>query len=234
MTAHPDPTTETVVPGTPSQLRPRRSARRFDFRKFYRGGGKRAFDIAAVLIALPLWLPLVTLIAFVVAVTGGGQPFYRQARVGQYGRIYTMWKIRSMVIDADSVFEAYLEANPAARAEWDETQKLRHDPRITPLGRFIRKTSLDELPQLFNVLAGDMSLVGPRPMMPDQRHLYHGQAYERLRPGITGLWQITERNEGSFVQRVGYDETYWREMSFATDLKVLTATVRVVVRGTGC
>ena len=202
-------------------------------RRPYRAGGKRIFDLIAVSATLPLWLPIITFLAVLVAVTSGGQPFYRQARVGQYGRIYTMWKLRSMALDADAALETYLEANPAARAEWDSTQKLRHDPRIIPVGRFIRKTSLDELPQLFNVLAGDMSLVGPRPMMPEQRPLYHGQAYERLRPGITGFWQITQRNDGTFVQRVGFDEAYWRRVSLVVDLKVLLATVRVVLRGTG-
>ncbi len=226
------PTTEPGLTGSSASLAPSRRARR-GLRRPYRSGGKRFFDLAVVLVTVPLWLAVIAVLAILVAITSGGQPFYRQARVGQNGRIYTMWKLRSMAVDADGALEAYLDANPDARAEWDSTQKLRHDPRITPVGRFIRKTSLDELPQLFNVLAGDMSLVGPRPMMPEQRPLYHGQAYDRLRPGITGLWQITERNEGTFVQRVGYDETYWRAVSLKLDIKVLLATVRVVLRGTG-
>ncbi len=145
-----------------------------------------------------------------------------------------MWKLRSMVADADSLLEAHLAANPAARAEWDRSQKLRSDPRITVLGRIIRKTSLDELPQLWNVLRADMSLVGPRPMLPEQRILYPGTAYYALRPGITGFWQISVRNESSFAQRAKFDAAYLRQMSLKTDILVMLRTVRVVLCGTGC
>jgi lipopolysaccharide/colanic/teichoic acid biosynthesis glycosyltransferase len=138
-----------------------------------------------------------------------------------------------MVMDAEARMAAHLARDPAARAEWEETQKLKADPRVTPIGRLIRKTSLDELPQLWNVLMGDMSLVGPRPMMPEQARLYPGRAYYSLRPGITGFWQISSRNETSFAGRAAYDTRYARRISFATDLGVLLATVRVVLRGTG-
>lgn len=199
----------------------------------YRNGVKRALDILVVLLlALPvlmLVLPLVLLVA-----RDGASPFYRQDRVGLNGRTFRMWKLRSMVPDADKMLENYLKENPVAREEWDTTQKLRHDPRVTRVGRIIRKNSLDELPQLWNVLVGDMSLVGPRPMMADQRRLYPGRAYYALRPGITGYWQISVRNESNFAERAIYDTRYYRELSFTTDMRVLLSTARVVVRGTGC
>jgi lipopolysaccharide/colanic/teichoic acid biosynthesis glycosyltransferase len=139
-----------------------------------------------------------------------------------------------MILDADQKLETYLASDPAARAEWDEKQKLVHDPRITRVGRLIRKSSLDELPQLLNVLMGDMSLVGPRPMMPDQRALYPGRAYYDLRPGITGPWQVSERNETSFADRARFDDKYHHDLSLATDLRLLGCTVKVVLRATGC
>jgi lipopolysaccharide/colanic/teichoic acid biosynthesis glycosyltransferase len=138
-----------------------------------------------------------------------------------------------MVVDADAQLEAYLAASPEARLEWDHTQKLKNDPRITTVGRIIRKTSLDELPQLWNVLKGDMSLVGPRPMMPEQRALYRGRAYFELRPGITGFWQIGDRNDTSFSARAAYDTRYASNLSLLTDVIVLLLTIRVVLRGTG-
>jgi lipopolysaccharide/colanic/teichoic acid biosynthesis glycosyltransferase len=194
---------------------------------------KRALDIVLVLVAAPVVVPFVALLALLVS-REGGKPFYTQDRVGKGGRIYRMWKLRSMVVDADSKLAAYLAENPAARAEWDHSQKLRRDPRITRLGAFLRRTSLDELPQLWNVLRGDMSLVGPRPMMPSQKTLYPGEAYYMLRPGITGLWQVSARNESGFAARASYDSEYDRTLSFATDFRLLVATLRVVRRGTGC
>lgn len=200
--------------------------------KPYRNGFKRVFDIVAVLCAAPIVLPIVVALAILVWLQGG-RAFYSQPRVGLDGRIYTMWKLRSMICDADETLETYLQDNPEARAEWDTTQKLKNDPRITKLGRVLRKSSLDELPQLLNVLKGDMSLVGPRPMMPDQQALYPGTAYYRLRPGITGPWQVSKRNESTFADRARYDAQYDRRLSFKTDVKLLLATVLVVCRGTG-
>jgi exopolysaccharide production protein ExoY len=198
----------------------------------YRRAGKRVLDILLVLLALPVVLPVVLALALAVA-RDGGNPFYRQKRIGREGAPYTMWKLRSMVLEADNKLEACLAADPAARAEWDSTQKLKSDPRITRFGRLLRKSSLDELPQLWNVLKGDMSLVGPRPMMPDQQPLYPGTAYFRLRPGITGLWQVSERNNSTFADRAGFDAQYDRDLSFATDAALILATVRVVLRATG-
>jgi lipopolysaccharide/colanic/teichoic acid biosynthesis glycosyltransferase len=200
--------------------------------RVYRNFGKRLLDIVFVVVALPIVLPVVAILAILIALDGHS-PLYRQARLGRGGRVFTMWKLRTMVPDADAHLEAHLAGNPEARAEWDAYQKLAQDPRITPLGQVLRKTSLDELPQLWNVLKGDMSLVGPRPMLPEQRVLYPGTAYFELRPGVTGLWQISERNASTFAERAEFDALYARNLSLATDLRVLVATVGVVVRGTG-
>lgn len=198
----------------------------------YRRCGKRCLDVILILLAAPQIILLVGLLALLVACQGG-QPFYTQLRVGKNGRLYKMWKLRSMTTGAETALESHLAQNPAARAEWDETQKLKDDPRVTGFGRFLRRTSLDELPQLWNVLRGDMSLVGPRPMMPDQMDLYPGQQYYELRPGITGLWQISERNTSSFAKRAYYDDAYNETLSLSEDCRILSATVTVVLRGTG-
>ena len=198
----------------------------------YRRFLKRAFDAVAAVLAAPVVLPVVLLFGLLIA-RDGGPMFYSQDRIGQGGRVFRFWKLRSMVIDAEKRLEAHLAHDPAARVEWAETQKLKNDPRITPVGRLIRKSSLDELPQLWNVLKGDMSLVGPRPMMPTQAKLYPGRAYYSLRPGLTGFWQISSRNETSFAGRAAYDTAYARRLSLLTDILVLLATVRVVLRGTG-
>ncbi len=144
-----------------------------------------------------------------------------------------MLKLRTMVPNADEIFEDYLANNPEAREEWDSTQKLKNDPRITKFGRILRKSSLDELPQLWNVLTGEMSLVGPRPMLPVQRELYPGLAYYALRPGITGPWQVSDRNTVEFSKRAEFDREYYVQMSFATDIGLLFKTVGVVFKGTG-
>lgn len=199
----------------------------------YRNMFKRVLDVACVVASLPVVLPVVGALAAAVAL-GGGSPFYTQTRVGLGGRKFRMWKLRSMVQDADDRMQDYLATNPAARAEWDKTQKLQNDPRITAFGRFLRKSSLDELPQLLNVLTGDMSLVGPRPMMINQQMLYPGTAYYDLRPGLTGYWQTSGRNRTSFEARAEYDSAYEEDLSLLTDVKILLRTVAVVVKGTGC
>lgn len=201
--------------------------------RLYSAIGKRFLDVTLVLLTVAVSVPLIAIFALLISLDGG-RPFYSQLRVGRQGKNFRMWKMRTMVPDADVKLEAHLAANPEARREWDATQKLKNDPRITPMGRILRKTSLDELPQLFNVFNGTMSLVGPRPMMVEQRLLYkNGYAYYRLRPGITGSWQISDRNHCDFVDRVQYDNDYEYSMSLLTDVKILLATVRVVLRGTG-
>ena len=198
----------------------------------YRRLGKRVFDLVAVLMSLPFVLVIVCGIAVFIALSGGA-PFYTQDRVGRYGVLYRLWKLRTMVVDADARLHAHLKADPAARLEWDRTQKLRDDPRVTPLGRFLRAASLDELPQLWNVLRGDMSLIGPRPMMPCQIPLYPGTAYYNLRPGISGSWQVSARNASTFAERAVFDTDYDRKLSLREDLRILVATIRVVLHRTG-
>lgn len=198
----------------------------------YRRFGKRAFDIAMVVLSMPVTLPLVALLALANALSGN-PPFYSQPRLGMNGRVFRMWKLRSMVVDADRKLAQVLAANPALRHEWETTQKLRNDPRITLLGRYMRMTSMDELPQLWNVLVGEMSLVGPRPMLPEQRPMYPGEAYFRLRPGLTGTWQVSERNGTCFSARARYDTGYEAEVTLARDLGLICATFGAITRGTG-
>ena len=199
----------------------------------YRSAFKPLLDAALVVLSLPITLPLILVVALLVTFHDGKMPFYSQKRVGRSGRIFTMWKLRTMVLKAEDHLQAYLSTNPQAQLEWNTTQKLKDDPRITRLGRILRKTSIDELPQLLNVMTGDMSLVGPRPMMPEQESLYPGRAYYALRPGITGTWQISDRNQSSFAARAKFDSDYDKSLTLVTDLAILAATVRVVLRGTG-
>lgn len=199
---------------------------------FYRDFGKPFFDSLVVLATSFLVVPLIVVLGALVALDGGS-PFYKQKRVGRSGRIFTLWKLRTMVTDADTRLVAYLDANPSARVEWEKNQKLKDDPRVTPIGRLLRKTSLDELPQILNVALGDMSLVGPRPMMVDQESMYPGTSYFILRPGITGLWQISERNDSSFSDRAIYDNDYESKLSFLGDVAIMFKTVRTIFRGTG-
>lgn len=202
-------------------------------RGIYRNFFKRVFDITAIVMAAPVVVPLVGVLAVMVA-RDGGKPFYSQMRVGQGGRRFRMWKLRSMVCDADARMEDYLAAHPEARLEWDLTQKLRDDPRITRFGKVLRQTSLDELPQLWNVFMGEMSLVGPRPIMLSQQVIYPGVAYYLLRPGCTGLWQTAGRNRTTFEARADYDAAYEESLSLPNDVKILLNTVGVMVKGTGC
>jgi lipopolysaccharide/colanic/teichoic acid biosynthesis glycosyltransferase len=203
-----------------------------DFRQVAFGFAKRAIDILASALLLLFFLPLMILL--VLAIKLDGHPaFYNQARLGLDGKEFRIWKFRSMVSDADRRLAQHL-LDPAVRQEWDCNQKLVRDPRITRIGRFIRKYSLDELPQLWNVLRGDMSLIGPRPMMPEQRALYPGDACFKVRPGITGLWQVSERNASTFADRARYDDFYAANLSVRMELLILFKTVGVVLRGTGC
>jgi len=200
---------------------------------FYVMIGKRVFDIFVVLCLSLSVVPLIAVLAVLIVVFGGGSPFYWNDRLGRGGRTFRMLKLRTMVPDAHERLEAYLAADPEARREWESSQKLKNDPRVTPIGRVLRKTSLDELPQLWNVLRGDMSLVGPRPMMPSQRSMYPGLAYFALRPGMTGPWQVSDRNESEFAARARFDQDYAVRLSFREDLSLLARTVSVVFRGTG-
>jgi exopolysaccharide production protein ExoY len=195
--------------------------------------GKRMLDVTLIVLAMPVVLPVLLLLAALVALSGGS-PIYVQDRVGLGGRTFRMYKLRTMVRDADDRLAEYLAANPSARSEWNLRQKLTHDPRITAFGSFLRRSSLDELPQLLNVLRGDMSLVGPRPMMVSQRNQYPGTAYYRLRPGLTGPWQIGARHLTTFADRSIFDDQYENRHGLVYDLSILLRTVRVVATGTGC
>ena len=198
----------------------------------YRDVGKRVLDTCLVIIGLPFLIPIMVLVALAI-MHGGGPVLYSQPRLGKNGQVFRLWKFRSMIVDAERELANYLATNPEAANEWRVAQKLRHDPRITPIGRLIRATSLDELPQLINVLKGEMSLVGPRPMMPEQRELYKGGSYEKLLPGISGFWQVSERNNVTFSERARFDTEYYQKVSLGTDIMVLIKTMGVVCRGSG-
>lgn len=198
----------------------------------YTGSGKRALDMLIVLLTAPLTLPLMVLTALLISLDGHS-PIYVQKRIGKNGRIFNIFKFRTMVPDAEDRLQCYLAENPEAHAEWQLSQKLRHDPRVTWIGGFLRKCSLDELPQIVNVLLGDMSLIGPRPMMVDQANMYPGRAYYWMRPGISGLWQVTRRNESAFTERAQYDDKYFYNLTFKNDCSIIAKTFVVVMRGTG-
>lgn len=200
----------------------------------YANIGKRLLDLALVALLLPIAIPVIVLCA-VVLMVNGSNPFYAQLRIGRHGQVFRIWKLRTMHADADQRLQALLAENSQLRAEWDSKQKLNDDPRVTRVGLFLRQTSIDELPQLFNVLRGDMSLLGPRPMMLDQVKLYGAYlpAYLALRPGISGLWQVTERNDADFEQRATIDAEYAATLSLANDLRLVLKTIKVVIRSTG-
>lgn len=205
-------------------------------RRFYPVHGKRLLDLLVLIALAPVALPLTVLILVVTALEGG-QPLYSQLRVGQGGRLFRCWKVRTMVRDADRVLAEILQQDGALAREWHRNQKLARDPRITRFGALLRRSSLDELPQLWNVLAGHMSLVGPRPFTPEQQEMYQAgapdTAYYRLLPGITGLWQVSRRNLGSFGERAHYDSRYHADLGLLTDLRILWNTAFVVLRATG-
>lgn len=195
--------------------------------------GKRLLDVGLVLLTLPISLLIIAIAAFALWIEGG-TPFYRQKRLGKDGKEFTMFKLRTMVRDADTRLASILAEDAALNREWHFTQKLKNDPRITVVGDFLRRSSIDELPQLWNVLKGDMSLIGPRPMMPDQLPLYGDpKAYFALRPGLSGFWQVSDRNESSFGFRADADRSYAYRISFRVDLFVLWKTVGAVLNRTG-
>ena len=196
---------------------------------------KRLFDILVAGSARLFVAPLILAIAIAIRLQDGGKAIYSQRRYGLNGETFNCFKLRSMVPDAQQKLEHLLETDPAVRREWDESQKLTHDPRITALGSFIRKTSIDELPQLYNVLRGDMSLVGPRPIVESEIARYgdNFRQYCAVRPGITGLWQVTGRSDTSYPQRVATDVEYVRSRSFWGDVKIVLLTVPAVFKSQG-
>jgi len=202
--------------------------------RLYRRAGKRLFDIALALMTLPLLLPVIAILWLAVS-RDGGNGFFGHKRVGRNGKVFRCWKLRTMVVDAEEKLRAHLEANPEAAAEWARDHKLTDDPRITRLGAFLRKTSLDELPQIWNVIKGDMSFVGPRPIVRMELHKYgmFRPVYLSMTPGITGLWQVSGRNDVSYDERVQFDVDYSDSLSLFTDIRLIAQTALSVIGGTG-
>lgn len=195
---------------------------------------KRGFDLVGA-IALIVLLSPVMLFVFIIIRKSGPQAIFSHQRVGERGRPFGCLKFRTMVVNAQEVLDNLLREDSAAREEWMKDFKLKNDPRITRIGAFLRKTSLDELPQLFNVLKGEMSLVGPRPVVEEEIKRY-GDAecyYIRVRPGMTGLWQVSGRNEVSYSERIAMDIDYVKKWSFWSDILILLKTVGVVFGKSG-
>ncbi|RVD55174.1 sugar transferase [Mesorhizobium sp. M2D.F.Ca.ET.185.01.1.1] len=191
---------------------------------------KRSFDIAGSVAGLILLSPLFLMVALLVKLSDNGPIFYGHKRIGRGGRIFSCLKFRTMVTDGERVLAAYLAANPEANAEWIATRKLKNDPRVTRVGQVLRKLSLDELPQILNILQGDMSLVGPRPVVRDELEIYGSAAvyYLKSRPGLTGLWQVSGRNDVSYDTRVAFDRHYVENWSMFQDIRIIFKTVPAV------
>lgn len=215
-------------------------ARRFRRRSQARSGSRLArlqlrLDQFAALLLLLLFAPLMAVIALLVWRRDGAPVLFGHYRIGQHGRPFRCLKFRSMYLDSEAMLRELLERDPAARAEWERDHKLTDDPRITPIGHFLRRTSLDELPQLFNVLRGEMSLVGPRPITLAELPRY-GQVrwhYLSVRPGMTGLWQVSGRNDTTYDERVELDREFVEQHNLRLRLSILLRTLRVVIRGSG-
>ena len=195
----------------------------------------RVLDLSCILLALPFILAAFFIITILVMLDSEGPVFYRQARIGRYGRRFYVYKFRTMVQNADHLLQTYLAESPELRAEWLATHKLKNDPRITRVGAILRKTSLDELPQLWNILVGEMSLIGPRPIVDAEVEKYGDcfALYTQVRPGLTGLWQVSGRSDTSYEQRVELDKYYVLNRSLKLDLQILWKTVFVVLKKDG-
>ena len=192
---------------------------------------KRFIDIVLSALGLVFLSPFLGLMALLIALDSHGGVFYRQPRLGKMGKTFDVLKFRTMYQNADKILDRELRINPRLKEEWDCYQKLKIDPRVTRIGGWLRRFSLDELPQLWNVLKGEMSLVGPRPMLIHQRRLY-GEAYEeyvRVLPGITGLWQVSGRNDTTFARRAELDREYIRCWSIGLDIYILFKTIEIIL-----
>ena len=196
---------------------------------------KRIFGFAGAASLILFFLPLIVFIAVAIRVASPGPIVFAHERVGFGGKTFRCYKFRTMVPNAEAALAEYLARNPAARREWEASRKLKNDPRITAIGNFLRVTSLDELPQLFNVLKGEMSLVGPRPIVADEAPYYGEQyaAYLSARPGMTGLWQVSGRSDTTYAQRVALDAEYVANWSPTLDISILVRTLKVVLERTG-
>lgn len=191
----------------------------------------RAVDFSIALVVIVFFAPLMWLIAILIKVDSEGPILFRHKRIGKDGRPFYCLKFRTMAHDAEERLRALLDTDEAAWQEWTETHKLKNDPRITRLGAFLRKSSLDELPQLWNILVGDMALVGPRPIVDSEIPYYaeHFGSYCAVKPGVTGLWQVSGRNDTSYAERVALDVSYIRNRSLMFDLRILIATIPAVL-----
>lgn len=196
---------------------------------------KRLLDILIVCSFLPCLLPLLLIVAVIVRISSPGPILYRQRRIGRFGREFELWKFRSMCVNSDEILRKHLQANDEAAREWAQSRKLKMDPRVTRLGNLLRRASLDELPQFINVLAGDMSLVGPRPIVSAEKAQYRDAYffYASARPGLTGLWQVSGRSNLTYHQRVALDEAYIRSWNLALDIQILWRTAKVVCQSKG-
>jgi lipopolysaccharide/colanic/teichoic acid biosynthesis glycosyltransferase len=198
--------------------------------------GARLVHAALALILLIAFLPVMLLVALAVACQDGGPAVFAHRRIGRHGRSFNCLKFRSMAVDAEARLAELLASDPVARVEWARDHKLRNDPRVTKLGDFLRRSSLDELPQLWNVVRGDMNLVGPRPIVEAERAKYgrRFEAYCAVRPGLTGLWQVRGRNDTSYRARVAMDTVYARRQCLTLDAYILVMTVPAVLSSRGC
>jgi exopolysaccharide production protein ExoY len=196
---------------------------------------KRAFDVVGAASGIVLLAPLFLMLAMLVKFSDGGRVFYGHRRIGRNGNVFYCLKFRTMVENGDEVLAAHFARNPESREEWLATRKLQNDPRVTRVGAVLRKLSLDELPQMFNILRGDMSIVGPRPVVKDELELYGPAAdyYLKSRPGLTGLWQVSGRNDVSYGTRIAFDRHYVENWSFIFDLKIIAKTVPAVFSSRG-
>jgi len=195
------------------------------------GLAKAIFDKCFAVFALLFFAPFLIVISLVIYLGDGGPVLFRHKRVGRNGKVFDCLKFRTMASDAEERLKAILETDPEARAQWEANQKLEDDPRITCVGEFFRKTSLDELPQFWNVLRGEMSIVGPRPIVEDEAHHYgeHYKDYLSVRPGVTGLWQVMGRSRTTYDERVKMDSDYVRNRNFRMDLWIILKTIKVML-----
>jgi lipopolysaccharide/colanic/teichoic acid biosynthesis glycosyltransferase len=194
---------------------------------------KRMMDITIAVVGLCFVFPLLGLIALLIKIESQGDALFRQWRIGEGGRKFLLLKFRTMYDQSNQWLDDYFREEPTHRISWEQFQKLRNDPRITRIGKILRRSSMDELPQLWNILVGEMSLVGPRPILLEQREIY-GPAYHvyiEMRPGLTGLWQVMGGNRVSFAERTQFDVKYALNWSLTLDLKILLRTILVVIRG---
>jgi exopolysaccharide production protein ExoY len=212
------------------------SSTRHDRTEYETGtSAKRITDIVIASVALVFVFPLLLVVATLIRLQDGGKAVYAQKRYGRNGLTFSCYKLRSMVANADERLQEILATDPEARAEWEETQKLVNDPRITPLGHFIRKTSIDELPQLINIIRGEMSLVGPRPIVESEIAKYgeYYRDYCAVRPGLTGLWQVEGRSDTTYEERVQLDVKYASSRTFTGDIMIMLRTVPAVLLSKG-